>query len=73
MYLDFADLASTIDNLASVVKAPGKGIDETIGEFKYDIENTLATSPVAVRRASVARATAKSIMGKGFSSTTIWC
>lgn len=54
MYLDFADLASTVDNMAMVVKAPGKALERTIGELKYDVENVLATSPVAVRRASVA-------------------
>lgn len=52
LYLDFADLTSTVDNLTQVVKAPGKGVGEKISEFKYEIETTLSTSPVALRRAS---------------------
>ena len=55
MYLDFADLASTIDNLATVVKAPGANLVQTIGEFRYEVENVSVTSPVAARRASVAQ------------------
>jgi hypothetical protein len=52
LYLDFADLTQTVDNLTTVVKEPGKGVGEKISEFQYDIDTTLNTSPVAIRRAS---------------------
>lgn len=52
LYLDFADLTQTVDNLTTVVKEPGKGVGEKITEFQFDIETTLKESPVAIRRAS---------------------